>query len=176
MEDDLRYPIGKFVRPQSMTPQQRAEAILVLANSPQTLREAVRGLSEAQLDTPYREGGWTVRQVVHHLADSNVAADERTRWALTEDWPAIKPLDEDAWAQLEDARTLPVEVSLQLLEALQTRWVVLLCSLQQEQWTQRGYKHPVMGEVTLEHGTALHAWHNRHHTAHIIGLRQRMGW
>ena len=176
MEEDIRYPVGKFIRPQSMTAQQRAEAIIVLANSPQTVREAVRGLSEAQLDTPYREGGWTARQVVHHLADSNAAANERTRWALTEDWPAIKPFDEHAWAQLEDARTLPVEVSLQLLEALQTRWVVLLCSLQEKQWTQCGYKHPVMGEVTLEQGLALHAWHNRHHTAHIIGLRQRMGW
>lgn len=176
MDDALRNPIGKFVRPENLTTAERTEALKVLAAVPQTLRTAVKGLSEAQLETPYREGGWTVRQVVHHLADSNVAANERTRWALTEDWPLIKPFDEHACALLEDARTLPVEVSLQLLEALQTRWVVLLCSLQEKQWTQCGYKHPVMGNITVEQCLALYSWHNRHHTAHITGLRQRLGW
>ncbi|HEX4021434.1 MAG TPA: putative metal-dependent hydrolase [Acidobacteriaceae bacterium] len=176
MEQDLRYPIGKFVRPQTLTAQERAEAVAALAALPKALEGAVSGLTEKQLDTPYRDGGWTVRQVVHHVADSHIQSYSRIRMALTDDWPPVIPYKEAAWAELEDAHTLPVEVSLQLLAAMHLRWATLLRSLKEEQWTKRGYKHPQMGQQTLEQVAALYAWHSRHHTAHITGLRQRMGW
>lgn len=176
MEPDLRYPIGKFVRPESLTVPQRAEAIATLAAFPKTLQDAVTGLNDSQLDTPYRDGGWTPRQVVHHVADSHTQATSRIRKALTEDWPTIQPYEEAEWAKLEDARTMPVETSLAILTGLHARWVVLLRSLNEEQWTRRGYKHPQSGAQTLEQVLALYAWHSRHHTAHITGLRQRMGW
>ena len=176
METDPRYPIGKFTRLEQLTAAERATAIAVLDALPENLLAAVAGLSDAQLETPYRAGGWTLRQVVHHLADSNVLCSDRMRWALTEDWPTILPADEDAWAQLQDARTLPVAVSLQLLDALHVRWVALLRSLTEAQWTQRGFVHPRMGRTSVEQALALYAWHNQHHTAHILSLRQRMGW
>ncbi len=176
METDPRYPIGKFTRREQLTAAERATAIAVLEALPENLRAAVAGLSDAQLETPYRAGGWTLRQVVHHLADSNGLCSDRMRWALTEDWPTILPADEDAWAQLQDARTLPVAVSLQLLDAFHVRWVALLRSLTETQWTQRGFVHPRMGRTSVEQALALYAWHNQHHTAHITQLRQRMGW
>jgi len=176
MEQDLRYPIGRFTRPPSLTTQERTAAIATLAALPQALRDAVHNLEEAQIDTRYRDGGWTVRQVVHHVADSHAQSYARLRFALTEDWPIITPYNEAAWAELQDARTLPVEVSLQLLDALHTRWVAVFRSLSEEQWRKRGYKHPTSGAQTLEQVLALYAWHSRHHTAHITGLRQRMGW
>ena len=172
----MQYPIGKFVRPRNLTEQQRAEAIATLEAFPNALRSAIRGMTETQLDTPYRDGGWTSRQVVHHVADSHSQSLSRMRMALTEDWPAILPYDEAAWARLVDARIVPVEASLSILTGLHARWIVLLRSLSEEQWSKRGYKHPESGAQTLEQVLALYAWHSRHHTAHITALRQRMGW
>lgn len=176
MNNDLRHPIGKFVRPATLTQQEREEAIQNIAQLPKQLRAAVAGLSESQLDTPYRDGGWTVRQTIHHVADSHMQATARVRLALTEDWPAITPYKENVWAELEDARTLPVDVSLQLVDSLHTRWVKLLRSLDESGWSKRGYKHPESGNQTIEQVAALYAWHGRHHTAHITSLRERMGW
>jgi uncharacterized damage-inducible protein DinB len=146
-----------------------------LRTLPVCLRAAVEGLGEAQLDTPYREGGWTLRQVVHHVADSHANSFVRFKLALTEDWPTIKPYDEAAWANLADSRLQPVEVSLVWIEALHTRWVALLETLSEEDF-RMGYIHPAMGRQTLATALALYAWHSRHHTAHIAGLRARKGW
>jgi uncharacterized damage-inducible protein DinB len=162
---DPRYPIGKFRRAEANTTDHQAN-IAVLAALPKNLRAAVAGLSDAQVGTPYREGGWTLRQLVHHLADSHMNSYIRMRLALTEEWPTIKPYDEKLWAQLADASAAPVEVSLELLTALHGRWVLLLQSLTEEQW-QRGYVHPQNGRQTLAEGVALYAWHSRHHVAHI---------
>jgi len=142
---------------------------------PQRLTAAVAGLSDHQLDTPYREGGWTVRQVVHHLADSHANAYVRCKLALTEDWPTIKPYDQAAWAELSDSRWLPIDVSLSFLSALHQRWVALFESLSDEDF-RRGYNHPESGRQNLAHVLALYDWHSRHHTAHITSLRARMGW
>lgn len=174
----LNFPIGKFDPPADPDWQAaagRAQAIAGIAALPANLRAAVHGLSDPQLDTPYREGGWTVRQLVHHVADSHANAYARVRLALTEDWPTIKPYDQARWAELADARTLPVEVSLDLLESLHRRWVVLLQSLQETDW-QRGYLHPESGKQTLGVVVLLYDWHSRHHTAHVAQLRKRMAW
>jgi uncharacterized damage-inducible protein DinB len=148
------------------------DAIAVL---PTRVREAVAGLHDAQLDTPYRPGGWTVRQVVHHIADSHMNAYVRLRFALTEDHPTIKPYSESAWAELADARTMPVDVSLTLLDGLHARWSALLRSLAPEQFA-RSLTHPESGEMTIDSLVALYAWHGRHHTAHITELRNSEGW
>jgi len=171
----LRYPIGDFSRPAAIGAADRRGAIAVLAALPGELRSAVSGLSEAQLDTPYRDGGWTVRQLVHHVADSHINSYVRIRLALTEDWPTIKPYDEARWAELADARTLPVEVSLSLLEALHRRLVVLLQSLSEADW-ERGYIHPEHGREKLATVALLYSWHSKHHTAHVTELGKRMGW
>jgi DinB family protein len=173
-EFDPRYPIGKFIKPETVMPDERLGAIATLAELPEMLRNAVEGLDVAQLSTPYREGGWTVRQVVHHLADSHMNAFIRVRLALTEDWPTIKPYDEKAWARLRDAAA-PIEWSLELVESLHARWVMLLQSLHEEQWL-RGYRHPENGPMTVEMATLLYAWHCRHHVAHITHLRAREDW
>ncbi len=173
---DLRYPIGKFARPAHLSADERVAAIQHIAELPEKLRDAVDGLSESRIDTPYRDGGWTVRQTIHHVADSHMQSAGRIRLALTEDWPQIAPYKENLWAELADARTQPVETSLQLLDALHARWVVLLRSLPETYWTERGYKHPESGNQTLDQVLALYAWHGRHHTAHITSLRERMGW
>jgi hypothetical protein len=172
---DPRYPVGRFVRPAVIDAAHRRNSIATLAALPENLRAAVYGLSDAQINTPYREGGWTVRQLVHHVADSHMNAYVRTRLALTEDWPTIKPYEEKLWAELADACTLPIEVSLELLESLHRRWVALLESLSDEQW-QRGYNHPESGRQNLELVTALYDWHSRHHVAHITALRKSRGW
>ena len=172
---DPRYPIGKFVRPSVIDTPHRRVSIATLAALPENLRAAVDGLNEAQIDTPYREGGWTVRQLVHHVADSHMNAYVRTRLALTEDWPTIKPYDQKLWAELSDTRTLPIDVSLDLLESLHRRWVALLESLTAEEW-KRGYVHPESGRQTLEEVAALYDWHSRHHAAHITALRKSRGW
>jgi uncharacterized damage-inducible protein DinB len=171
---DPRYPVGKFVAPATITPDDRSIALAALAELPEQLRNAVDGLNAAQLNTPYREGGWTVRQLVHHIADSHMNAFVRVRLALTEDWPVIKPYDEKAWATLHDAAA-PVEWSLELVESLHARWVMLLQSLKEEQWI-RGYKHPENGPVSVETATLMYAWHSRHHVAHITHLRASEGW
>ena len=143
--------------------------------SPGNLREAVDGLAPSQLDTAYREGGWTVRQLVHHIADSHSHASTRVRLALTEDGPTIKPYDEKAWANLHDSLAAPVEWSLELIEALHARWVMLLQSLAERDW-ERTFVHPERGPVTLAQAMLLYSWHGRHHTAHITRLRARMDW
>ena len=171
---DPRYPIGKFRRAEANLTD-HAASIAVLAALPGNLRAAVEGLSAAQLDTPYRDGGWTVRQLVHHVADSHMNACVRIRLALTEDWPAVKGYDEKLWAELHDARTAPVEISLQLLDGLHRRWVNLFESLHEEQW-QRGYNHSENGRQSLAEAAALYAWHSRHHVAHVVELRKRSGW
>lgn len=173
--EDLRYPVGKFSGPIEQTPEQRRISIAVVAALPENLRAAVHGLTEAQLETPYRESGWTVRQVVHHVADSHINAYVRFRRALTEDWPAVSAYDENLWAQLSDAHTMPVATSLDLLEALHRRWVALFESLTEEQW-QRGYVHSENGRQKLAEVLQSYDWHSRHHTAHVTELRKRMGW
>jgi len=172
---DARYPAGKFENPKEVTPAARKAAIEEIASASAKVRAAVHGLNDEQLDTPYREGGWTVRQVVHHLADSHMNAYTRFRLALTEDEPPIKPYDEKSWAQLTDARTAPPELSLTLLEAMHARWALLLRSLVPSDFA-RAIKHPELGRVTLEKYLATYAWHGRHHVAHVSGLRARNGW
>lgn len=172
---DPRYPIGASPRPESIEAAHIHHYIASLAALPENLRSAVYGLSEAQLNTPYREGGWTVRQVVHHLPDSHLNSYTRFRLALTEDAPTIKPYDEKKWAELPDARTAPIEISLNLLESLHHRWAMLLRSLKPEDWA-RTFQHPERGPMTLDQNLALYAWHGRHHVAHITSLRERMGW
>jgi len=175
MSVDPRYPIGKFVPPQVMTPGVRQEMIEIVAATPAKVREAVAGLNSAQLDVPYREGGWTVKQVVHHLADSHLNAYTRFKLALTEDNPMVKPYDETAWAELADSVTTPVETSVVLLETLHTRWVNLLRSMSEADF-HKTYRHPDYGARTLDQLLALYAWHGPHHVAHITELRKRMGW
>jgi len=172
---DLRYPIGKFAPPESITPEARTRWIEEIADAPARFREAVAGLNEAQLDTPYRPGGWTVRQVIHHVADSHLNSYVRFRLALTEEQPAIKPYDEVKWAELHDACCGPVDMSLLLLESLHVRWVALLRSLSEKDFA-RQYRHPEDGVVRLDAALAAYAWHGKHHAAHITGLRTRMSW
>ena len=172
--DDLRYPVGRFAPPASSIPGARAAHIQTLCLLPERLRVSVKDVTDHQLDTPYREGGWTVRQVVHHVADSHANSYIRFKLALTEDWPTIKPYDEAAWARLADSQ-LPVAVSLDLIQALHLRWVSLLESLSDDDF-QRGYVHPQMGRQSLATALALYDWHSRHHTAHITSLRVRQGW
>lgn len=175
MNDSLRFPVGRFSPPAEFSSEIRRTAIQDLRHLPNALAEATSGLSQKQLEVPYREEGWTLRQVVHHVADSHMNAYVRIRLALTEDWPIIKPYNEAQWAKLSDARTLPVDVSLNLLDALHTRWVALFESFSEEDW-QKGYMHPDLGPQSLEHALCLYAWHSRHHTGHITDLRQRMQW
>lgn len=172
---DLRYPIGKFKFEGPTTAERREELLSQIEQAPSRLRAAVKGLSDQQLDTPYRPEGWTVRQVVHHIPDSHLNAYIRYKLALTEDEPTIKPYAEDRWAQLADTQATPVEVSLALLDSLHNRWVHLLRSLQAEDW-KRAFRHPELGLVSLEKNLALYAWHGRHHVAHITSLRERNGW
>lgn len=169
--DALRYPVGRF---DPAAEGSRADQLATLRRLPAELGEAASGLSDAQLDTPYREGGWTIRQVVHHLADSHANSYIRVKLALTEDAPTIKPYDEAAWALLPDSR-MPVEVSLPFIEAIHARLVALYESLDEAAWN-RTFVHPERGSVTLANNLALYAWHSRHHLAHITGLRERMGW
>jgi hypothetical protein len=173
---DLRYPVGPFQRKDTLTPDERRSMIDTIAAAPARMREAVAGLSEQQLDTPYREGGWTVRQVVHHVPDSHLNAYCRLKLALTENEPTIRPYDEALWAQLDDVRTTPVEVSLTLLESLHARWVGLLRSLKDDDF-RRTFRHPEhAGTPTIDWLVALYEWHGRHHVAHITSLRERMSW
>ena len=172
---DLRYPIGKFSYDGHLTQDQKRAFLDDIAQTPKNLRAAVQGLSAAQFDTPYRPGGWTVRQVVHHVPDSHLNSYMRFKLALTEDEPTIKPYAEDRWAELADTKATPVEVSLTLLDSLHDRWVRLLRSLTPEEW-KRTFRHPDLGAMTLEKTLALYAWHGRHHVAHITALRERSGW
>jgi hypothetical protein len=172
---DLRYPVGQFRFPESVSAQELAVFIQQIAETPARMRAAIAGLSDSQLETPYRPGGWTVRQLAHHVPDSHINSYMRFRLALTEDDPVIKPYEEARWAELPDARSMPVEPSLALLENLHARWVPLLRSLSDAEW-KRSFRHPELGPVRLEQNAALYAWHGRHHVAHITSLRKRMGW
>lgn len=172
---DLRYPIGKFHYEGPLNEEQKQAFLDDIARTPINLRAAVSGLTDAQLDTPYRQGGWTVRQVVHHVPDSHMNSYVRFKLALTEDEPTIKPYAEDRWAELADTKLTPVKVSLTLLDSLHDRWVRLLRSLQPEDW-ERTFRHPELGAMTLEKTLALYAWHGRHHVAHITELRKQMAW
>lgn len=172
---DLRYPLGKFHFEGPLADEQKTKCLDDIARTPAQLRAAIEGLSPQQLDTPYRPGGWTVRQVVHHVPDSHLNAYMRFKLALTEEEPTIKPYAEDRWARLADTAATPVEVSLTLLDSLHDRWVRLLRSLRPDDW-KRAFRHPELGLVTLEKNLALYSWHGRHHVAHITSLRERNGW
>ncbi len=172
---DPRFPIGKVHFEGSPSEDQRKKLIDDIGGTPAALRAAVEGLSAQQLDTPYREGGWTVRQVAHHVPDSHMNAYVRFKLALTEDEPTIKPYAEDRWAELADTQDTPIEVSLALLESLHNRWVGLLRSLRPQDW-KRSFRHPELGLVSLEKNLAMYSWHGRHHVAHITELKKRMGW
>jgi uncharacterized damage-inducible protein DinB len=172
---DLRFPTGKFQRPPSLDAAARARAIDIVAETPARLREAVRGLSEAQLDTEYRPGGWSIRQVVHHVADSHLNAYVRFKLALTEDDPTIKPYDEARWAELPDVKTVPIATSITLLDAVHDRWLAILRAMTPADF-ERMLTHPESGRQRLDQVLALYAWHGPHHTAHVTSLRQRQGW
>jgi hypothetical protein len=172
---DLSYPIGKFHFEGPLTEEQKKKYIDEIAIVPANLRSVVSGLPDARLDTPYRPGGWTVRQVVHHVPDSHMNAYIRFKLALTESDPTIKPYEQQLWAELADTKSTPIDISLALLDSLHDRWVRLLRSLQAEDW-QRTFRHPELGLVSLEKNLALYAWHGRHHVAHITALRKREGW
>ncbi len=171
---DLRYPIGTFSYPESVTADQRRQAIGHIAAAPERLREAVRGLTDVQLDTPHRPKGWTLRQIAHHLPDSHLNAYARCKLAITEDEPTIKPYDQELWAELLDSRG-PVESSLRFLEGLHGRWVALLESLPEAAWGRR-LRHPEAGLLRIDQVIALYGWHSRHHVAQITAARERNGW
>lgn len=172
---DPKYPIGKFHYDGPPSDAQKKSFIDEIAQTPANLHASVKGLTEAQLDTPYRDGGWTIRQVVHHLPDSHLNSYVRFKLALTEYEPTIKPYAEDRWAELADTKATPIEVSLTLLDSLHDRWVRLLRSLTPEDW-KRTFRHPDLGLLDLEKTLAIYAWHGRHHVAHITNLRAREGW
>ena len=172
---DFQYPIGKFQPPGKVSNQDRETFIQQIEEAPAALWSAVTGLSEEQLDTPYREGGWTVRQVVHHVADSHMNAFVRFKLAMTEVQPAVKTYEQQLWADLPDAKTVPVVVSLNLVDSLHKRLVALLRSMSAPDFA-RTMSHPEMGVVPLDQYLALYAWHGRHHVAHITSLRERKGW
>jgi uncharacterized damage-inducible protein DinB len=174
--DIEKYPTGRFASVRrTLTSEERAAGIEAIRVHPAKMRAAVNGLSDSQLDTPYREGGWTLRQVVHHVVDSHTNAYIRFKLAVTEVYPTIRPYNEKAWAELTDARTLPVETSLMILEGLHARWTTLLASLEPEQFNRR-LNHPEMGDLTVDMLLELYTWHGAHHVAHITGLRARRGW
>jgi uncharacterized damage-inducible protein DinB len=171
---DLRYPVGAFVFPERLLPEDRRGAVADVASAPARLRAAVTGLHDEQIDTPYRPGGWTVRQVVHHVPDSHLNAYTRLKLALTETSPTIRPYDQDGWATLPDASG-PLGYSLDLLDSLHTRWVYLFERLSEPDWI-RTLMHPELGSMRVDQLLAYYAWHGRHHVAHITSLREREGW
>lgn len=172
---DLRYPVGTFSFEGTLSNEKRQAMIDQIAETPQRMRSAVNGLTEEQLNTPYRPDGWTVRQVVHHVPDSHLNSYVRFKLALTQEHPTIIAYDENVWANLEDARNAPIDVSLDLLESLHRRWVLFLRSLKGEDFL-RTFNHPEIGTVSVDKNIALYAWHGRHHVAHITALRERNGW
>ena len=172
---DPRFPIGKFSYSGTLSPEDKTKFLDDIEQTPTRLRAAIAGLSDAQLDTPYRDGGWTVRQVVHHVPDSHMNSYVRFKLALTEQEPTIKTYMEDRWAELPEAKSAPIEVSLALLDSLHERWILFLRSLKPEDW-KRTFRHPEMGPMDLEKTLALYSWHGRHHVAHITKLREAKGW
>ncbi|MCK7526499.1 MAG: bacillithiol transferase BstA [Ignavibacteriales bacterium] len=175
MKKDPRYPIGKFDQSITVTIKMRNDFIKTIEALPQQLRMEVENLSQKQLDTPYRAGGWTIRQVVHHLPDSHINCYVRFKLALTEDNPQIKTYEEHLWAELQDSFKTPIDVSLSLLESLHKRWAILLRSLTDKQF-EKTFQHPEWGNITLSKTLALYAWHSKHHLAHITELKKKMGW
>lgn len=174
MQDDLRFPIGKFDENIEITPEKRRQLIQTIAELPDKVKLATSNLTEDQLDTPYRPEGWTVRQTVHHIADSHLNAFSRFKLALTEDTPTIRPYFEDRWAELADSR-MPIDVSIKIIEGIHARWSNLLQSMTDEDFAKK-LNHPDSGLWTLEKMLALYGWHCRHHTAHITNLRERSNW
>lgn len=174
-KEDPQYPIGKFKPPAEIGQAERGAWINDLDALPAELRDAITGLDHVQLETVYREGGWTLRQVVHHLPDSHLNSYARFRLALTEENPPIHAYREADWAELSDAKTAPVELSLRLLESLHERWVILLRSMTDAQFG-RTFQHSQLGQVRLDWALGLYAWHGRHHVAQIASLRRRLGW
>lgn len=174
-DEALRYPIGRLVRAEQVTPELRKTWVDTIAAQPDKLRAAVAGLSDEQLDTPYRDGGWTVRQVVHHIADTNTVLAVRLRMIAAEPEPPLQPFDETMWAELPDARSGAVEPSLMLLDGLHQRMAALLGALADEQWARVG-RHPVAGPSPLDRIVEMYTWHGDHHIGHITSLRQRRGW
>ncbi len=172
---NLQYPIGKSPRPQTLTPADRAAALETIAAFPAQLAVAVAGLNDAQFDTPYRPGGWTIRTLVHHIADSHMNAYARMRLAITENWPSVFAYDQNSWAALPDSALAPL-LSLQIIQALHQRWTATLRAVPEADWASRGYMHPENGSQTLEQVLALYDWHSRHHLAHIVNARQVHGW
>lgn len=172
---DLRYPIEKFEMPAGVADGDRPGLIDQIAALPGDLRRAVAGLDDDKLDTPYREGGWTVRQVVHHLPDSHLNAYTRFKLALTEEEPTIRTYEEARWAELPEARSAPIGISLALIDALHERWVLMLRLLAPGQFSRK-FRHPEMGVMSLDQLLSMYAWHGRHHVAHVTSLRGRMGW
>jgi uncharacterized damage-inducible protein DinB len=173
--NELRYPIGRFTVPKEISTEQIKSYIKTIEESPAKYRKAVQDLSEEQLDTPYRPDGWTVRQVIHHVPDSHINSYVRFKLGLTEDKPTIKTYDEAKWAELDDSRETPIEVSLTLLESLHERWTLLLKSMSEKDFNKT-VSHPEWGEIRLDKMLALYDWHCKHHLAHITNLRKRMGW
>ena len=173
---DLRFPTGRFApKGAALTAAERERHIRSIEGHPAAMRAAVAGLDDEQLDTPYRDGGWTVRQVVHHVADSHVNSYQRFKLAMTEDHPRIRTYEQSAWAETHEARTAPVEVSLALLEALHRRWALLLRSLEPADFA-RTLDHPEIGSITVDYLLEIYGWHGPHHVAHVTGLRERRGW
>jgi len=172
---DPRYPVGKFSFEGPLSEEQKTRFLDEIEQTPARLKAAVQGLSAQQLDTPYRGGGWTVRQVVHHVPDSHMNSYMRFKLALTEEEPTIRTYMEDRWAELPEARTAPIELSLGLLENLHKRWMLMLRAIPEADW-KRTFRHPALGLMNLERTLALYAWHGRHHVAHVTELRKRMGW
>lgn len=172
--EDMQYPLGKFIAPSNLGVTEREAAMATLAGFPRQLAAAVEGLDDPQLDTPYRPGGWTIRQLVHHVADSHMNAYARMRLASTEDWPTIFAYNQSAWAELADSE-LPPAVSLRLIESVHERWVATLRALPEAAWA-RGYQHPENGPQKLDAVLAMYAWHAQHHLTHIVNCRRREGW
>ncbi len=174
--EELRYPVGRIdFKGRPLTPDERGAMIDAIEAHPGRMRAAVDGLTEAQLDTPYREGGWTVRQVVHHVVDSHLNSYLRFKLTLTEEHPTIRTYDQEAWAELPEAKRAPVEMSLALLDALHSRWVAMLRGMTPEDWG-RSFEHPEIGSLSADQLLEIYAWHCPHHERHITGLRERMGW
>src|SRR5687767_13131040 len=173
--ENLRYPVGRFSWPLHVTDEEIKEAIATIEALPGKLKKAVSDLNDSQLDTPYREGGWTIRQVVHHIADSLMNAFIRFKLALSEDIPTVKPYNETEWAEHPDAKTLPPEHSLRIIEGVHARWKVLMQNMSEADWNKQ-YNHPQYGTFELKKVARQYSWHSEHHLAHIIELFRRKGW
>ena len=175
MSEDLRFPIGKFNPPQEVPPEMREKFIQTIEELPEKFRQAVSGLNEEQIDMPYRPEGWTIRQLVHHVADSHINSFCRFKLGLSEEIPTIKPYDEALWAEMPDSKNAPINLSLNLIDGIHARWTMLLKSMTEEDFA-REINHPERGTMSLNVLLALYDWHSRHHTAHVTNLRERNNW